>query len=166
MARQWVAQLIGELNRFAARRPASVLQALVMFDEADLYLPANRQPATKAPMESLLKRARSAGLGVMLATQSPGDLDYRCRENVLTWLIGRIKEPTALEKLRPLAGSAGIDPSLAFPKQSVGQFHVITDDKARAFQAERSLMDTEQLSERQILVLAQGSAPVWPTSTP
>ena len=46
-----------------------------MFDEADLYLPAQSKPATKAPMEGLLKRARAAGIGLMLATQSPGDLD-------------------------------------------------------------------------------------------
>jgi hypothetical protein len=154
----WIAQLIGELNRFAARRPASELQGLVVFDEADMYLPASRQPATKGPMESLLKRARSAGLGVMLATQSPGDLDYRCRENVLTWLIGRIKEPRALEKLKPLAGGAGIDANATFPKQAVGQFYLLTDGGARAFQADRSLVDTEQLSEQQILIFAQGSA--------
>jgi hypothetical protein len=154
----WVAQLLGELNRFVARRPAPALQGLVMFDEADMYLPATRQPPTKAPMESLLKRARSAGLGVMLATQSPGDLDYRCRENVLTWLIGRIKEPRALDKLKPLASGAGVDASATFPKQAVGQFHLITDNRARAFQSDRSLMDTEQLSERQILTLAQGGS--------
>jgi DNA helicase HerA-like ATPase len=151
----WVAQLLGELNRFAARRPSSTLQGLVMFDEADIYLPAIGQPATKAPMESLLKRARSAGLSVFLATQSPGDFDYKCRENVLTWFVGRIKEPRALEKLAPLAGAAGIDPVAAFPRQTVGQFHMITDDRAKAFTADRSLLRTEQLSEKQILELSR-----------
>lgn len=153
----WVAQMISELNRYAARKPAASLQALVMFDEADLYLPAVRQPATKAPLESLLKRARSAGLGVMLATQSPGDLDYRCRENVLTWLVGRVKEPTALEKLKPLAAAVGVDPHAAFPKQKVGQFHVIGENTARAFQADRSWLTTEQISERDILAFAKAT---------
>jgi len=154
----WVAQLIGELNRFAARRPSAALQAVVMFDEADMYLPAMRQPATKAPMESLLKRGRSAGLGVMLATQSPGDLDYKCRDNVLIWLIGRIKEPRALEKLNPVAGAAGIDASVAFPKQGIGQFHLITEGTGRGFQSDRSLIGTEQLSEQQILDLARATS--------
>jgi DNA helicase HerA-like ATPase len=53
------------------------LQAVLPCDEADRYLPARRQPSTKAPMEDLLKRACSAGLGVFLATQSPGDFDYK-----------------------------------------------------------------------------------------
>ncbi len=37
----------------------------------------------------------------MLATQSPGDLDYKCRENVRNWFVGLVKEPRALEKLKP-----------------------------------------------------------------
>jgi DNA helicase HerA-like ATPase len=55
-----------------AKSPQRRLQAVFLFDEADIYLPAGmKQPATKAPMEDLLKRARSAGVGVFLASQSP-----------------------------------------------------------------------------------------------
>ena len=71
-----------------------------MFDEADLYIPANAKPATAEPLQSLLKRARSAGLGIMLATQSPGDLDYKSRDQITSWFIGRVREDTALRKLR------------------------------------------------------------------
>ena len=53
--------------------------------------PAVGKPATKGPMEGLLKRARSAGIGLFLATQSPGDLDYKCRDQILTWLLGRVQ---------------------------------------------------------------------------
>jgi len=154
----WVSQLLGALNRFCARNPSGTLQALVLFDEADIYLPATRSPVTKAPLESLLKRARSAGVGVILCTQSPGDFDYKCRENVLTWLVGRVKEERALEKLKPLASAVSIDAAAAFPKQTVGQFHMLTESGARAFSAERSLLATEQLSERRILELARASA--------
>ena len=56
----WVAQLLLALDRWRTKNPAPHLQAVFLFDEADLYLPAVRQPATKAPMESLLRRARSA----------------------------------------------------------------------------------------------------------
>ena len=51
-------------------------------------------------MQSLLKRARSAGLGIMLATESPGDLDYKSRDHIMSWFIGRVREDTALRKLR------------------------------------------------------------------
>ena len=71
-----------------------------MFDEADLYIPANAKPATAEPLQSLLKRARSAGLGIMLATQSPGDLDYKSRDQITSWFIGRVREDTALRKLQ------------------------------------------------------------------
>ena len=47
-----------------------------------------------------MKRARSAGLGLMLATQSPGDLDYKSRDQITSWFIGRVREDTALRKLK------------------------------------------------------------------
>jgi hypothetical protein len=87
-----VSQSLFELSRWASKSPSPHLQAVVLFDEADMYLPTKSKPACKEPMGSLLKRARSAGLGVMLATQSPGDFDYKCRENINTWFHGEIKE--------------------------------------------------------------------------
>src|SRR5262249_35683353 len=94
----WVSQLLVAVARYCAKSPTSHLQGVFLFDEADAYLPAgNKQPATKAPMEDLLRRGRSAGIGVFLATQSPGDFDYKCKENVSTWLLGNIKQPQALE---------------------------------------------------------------------
>jgi DNA helicase HerA-like ATPase len=113
-----------------------------------------RQPVTKAPMESLLKRGRSAGLSVFLATQSPGDLDYRCRDNVRTWFLGRVKEPTALQKLRPMAGDV-IDKLAA---QSPGEFYMVDEKGAVSFCAERSLLSTTQIPEAEMLELARRSA--------
>ncbi|HEY8194758.1 MAG TPA: helicase HerA-like domain-containing protein, partial [Hyphomicrobium sp.] len=88
----WVSQFLSEALRFCQRNPNDELQAVVMFDEADLYIPANSKPATAEPLQSLLKRARSAGLGMMLATQSPGDLDYKSRDQITSWFIGRVRE--------------------------------------------------------------------------
>ena len=96
----WVSQFLSEALRFCQRNPNDELQAVVMFDEADLYIPANAKPATAEPLQSLLKRARSAGLGIMLATQSPGDLDYKSRDQITSWFIGRVREDTALRKLQ------------------------------------------------------------------
>jgi Helicase HerA, central domain/PD-(D/E)XK nuclease superfamily len=153
----WVAQLLTELSRFASRRPSSTLQALVFLDEADLYLPAISKPVTKQPMESLLKRARSAGISVMLATQSPGDLDYKCRDNVRNWFMGLIKERTALEKLKPLTSEANFDATTLLPKQKVGQFFMVTEKACVSFMAEPSLLETRQLPEQWILDHARAS---------
>src|SRR5207253_10839242 len=121
----WVAQLLMTLGRWISRSPArdGALQAVVLFDEADLYLPAVRQPATKEPMENLLKRARSAGLGLLLATQSPGDFDYKCRDNVRTWFVGRVKEAVAIQKLKPMFAESRIDPVGRRATQGAGRVH-------------------------------------------
>jgi DNA helicase HerA-like ATPase len=151
----YVSQLLLELNRFASRSPSPTLQAAVMFDEADIYLPATSRPPTKAPLESLLKRARSAGVSVMLATQSPGDLDYKCRENVRNWFVGLVKEPRAIDKLRPLLSDAKLDASAVLPKQKVGQFFMLSETTAVPIDADRNLLLTEQLSEPEILEIAR-----------
>lgn len=155
----WVAQMLFALLRWTTRNPRSSLQAVVLFDEADMYLPALRQPATKAPMESLLKRARSAGLGVLLATQSPGDLDYRCRDTIRSWFLGRIKETTALNKLKPMLSGAAGDVSARLPGQDTGEFHLARAGEVTQFSAYRSLLTTEQLSDRQLLEVAMNKRP-------
>jgi hypothetical protein len=150
----WVSQLLLELNRFASRNPSPTLQAAVMFDEADIYLPATSKPPTKPPLESLLKRARSAGISVILATQSPGDLDYKCRENVRNWFVGLVKETRALEKLKPLLSESKLDATAVLPKQKVGQFFMLTENAATPLMAPRNLIETAQLAEAEILNIA------------
>ena len=132
---------------------------MVLFDEADVYLPAIRQPATKAPLESLLKRARSAGLGVLLATQSPGDMDYRCRDTIRSWFLGRIKEPTALAKLKPMLSGAAFDVASKLPSQDTGEFHLARAGEVTQFNAHRSILTTEQLSDQQLLAVAMSKRP-------
>ncbi|HET9954314.1 MAG TPA: hypothetical protein VFQ61_07415, partial [Polyangiaceae bacterium] len=155
----WVAQMLFALLRWTTRNPKNALQGVVLFDEADMYLPAIRQPATKAPLESLLKRARSAGLGVLLATQSPGDLDYRCRDTIRSWFLGRIKENTALNKLKPMLNGAAGDVSSKLPGQDTGEFHLARAGEVTPFSAYRSILTTEQLSEQQLLAVAANQRP-------
>ena len=154
----WVAQLLLAVTRWSAKNPKEHLQAVVMFDEADMYLPALRQPATKAPMENLLKRSRSAGLGVLLATQSPGDLDYRCRDNIRTWFLGRIKEQTALSKLKPMVEDKPGDVLSKLPNHETGEFYVVGENKGEQFRAHRSMLDTEQIADEELIWLARGTA--------
>ena len=151
----WVSQFLSEALRFCQRNPNDELQAVVMFDEADLYIPANAKPATAEPLQSLLKRARSAGLGMMLATQSPGDLDYKSRDQITSWFIGRVREDTALRKLKAAFQSeSGLDPSTALPGQTVGEFHLVQEGLVRAMKAQRSLISAEQVPFDRIEQLA------------
>lgn len=151
----WVSQFLSEALRFCQRNPNDELQAVVMFDEADLYIPANAKPATAEPLQSLLKRARSAGLGLMLATQSPGDLDYKSRDQITSWFIGRVREDTALRKLKAAFQSeSGLDPASALPGQTVGEFHLVQEGLIRPMRALKSLISAEQVPFDRIEQLA------------
>jgi hypothetical protein len=152
----WVSQLLVAVSRWCAKSPQPRLQAVFLFDEADLYLPAGpRQPATKAPMEDLLRRARSAGVGVFLATQSPGDLDYKCKENVRTWLIGRVREQRAIDKLRPILEMAKGNVTDKLGGQSTGGFYLVGESSVTAVRSDESFMRTVQMAENDIARLAR-----------
>jgi DNA helicase HerA-like ATPase len=150
----WVSRLLIELARLARRRPAKELQAVAFFDEADAYVPAVGAPPTKEPMFDLLRRARSGGLGVLLATQNPGDFDYKARDNIGTWLVGKVAQDRAIEKMRNLLGSyPQVAPRLA--TQPTGHFFVLTTGRAAEVRSDRSLMQTEQMSEAELVELAR-----------
>ncbi|WP_269324385.1 ATP-binding protein [Chondromyces apiculatus] len=155
----WVAQLLIQLGRWASRRPSrsGALQAAILFDEADMYLPAVGQPATKAPMENLLRRARSAGLGLLLATQSPGDFDYRCRDNINTWMLGRITQPVAIQKMRPMLEDSRVDVAGKLAGRQVGQFFLLRNGDVSGFTSRLPAILPAQLPEEEILALARAS---------
>lgn len=73
-------------------------------------------------MENALKRFRSARLGLLLANQSPGDFDYKAKDNIRSWFVGRVKEPTALAKMKPMLSEARTDVASRLPAQGAGQF--------------------------------------------
>jgi len=153
----WVSQYLTAIGRWMGRQPSDKLRAVFLFDEADLYLPAQGKPATKAPMENLLKRGRSAGVGVFLATQNPGDFDYKCRDNITTWLVGKVKEPTALNKLKPMFSESRFDVAAKLPIQETGQFYLLREKDVIGLQAAASVMKTEQVSEDRILEVARAN---------
>ena len=154
----WVARLVVEIARWASKHPSPSLQALIFFDEADIYMPAQSKPATKEPMQDLLKRARSAGVGVFLGTQNPGDLDYKSRENVLTWFVGRVTEERNLDKLKTLFSDYPASFAGRLAKKKAGEFFVLRKGVVSELKAERALMATRQLGEDEILALARATA--------
>jgi len=82
------------------------LRALLYMDEIFGFFPPIGEPPSKRPLLTLLKQARAFGLGVMLATQNPVDLDYKGLANTGTWFIGRLQ--TERDKNRVLDGLEGV----------------------------------------------------------
>lgn len=153
----WVSRLLIELGRMVMRTPREALTAVTMFDEADIYMPAVSSPPTKEPMSNLLRRARSGGLGVFLATQNPGDLDYRGRDNIQSWFIGKVTQERGIEKVRNLLGSyPNVGTRLA--AQPTGSFFALgLYPQPREFNAARSMMETVQLGDGEIARLARAT---------
>jgi hypothetical protein len=83
----------------------SSLRALIYMDEVFGYLPPVANPPSKLPLMTLLKQARASGIGVMLATQNPVDLDYKALSNTGTWFLGKLQ--TERDKARVLDGLEG-----------------------------------------------------------
>jgi len=67
------------------------LRAILYMDEIFGYFPPVANPPSKRPLLTLLKQGRAFGLGVVLATQNPVDLDYKGLSNTGTWFIGRLQ---------------------------------------------------------------------------
>ena len=102
----FVTMLLGELLTWMRSQPGtSSLRALFYMDEVFGYFPPNANPPSKQPMLTLLKQARAYGLGIVLATQNPVDLDYKGLSNMGTWFLGRLQ--TERDKLRVLDGLEG-----------------------------------------------------------
>ena len=97
------------------------LRAILYMDEIFGYFPPVANPPSKAPLLTLLKQARAYGLGVVLATQNPVDLDYKGLANTGTWFIGRLQ--TERDKARVLEGLEGAAASSGkkFDKQQMEQ---------------------------------------------
>jgi hypothetical protein len=84
----------------------SDLRALVLFDELYGFLPPHpASPPTKRPLMALLKQARAFGVGIVLATQNPMDLDYKALSNAGVWFVGRLQ--TDADRARVVEGLTG-----------------------------------------------------------
>ena len=87
-----VTLLLNELVAWMRRQSGTTaLRAMFYMDEIFGYFPPSAMPSSKLPMLTLMKQARAFGLGVLLATQNPVDLDYKGLSNAGTWFIGRLQ---------------------------------------------------------------------------
>ncbi len=102
----FVTILLNEVIAWMRTQPGTgSLRALLYMDEVFGYFPPTANPPSKEPMLLLLKQARAFGLGCVLATQNPVDLDYKGLSNAGTWFIGRLQ--TERDKMRVMEGLEG-----------------------------------------------------------
>jgi len=121
------------------------LRALVYMDEIFGYVPPTANPPSKQALLTLMKQARAFGVGVVLATQNPVDLDYKALSNAGTWFIGRLQ--TERDQMRVLDGLEGVSAPGApvFDRQATGRvlaglanrvflMHNVHEDRPEVFQ--------------------------------
>ena len=101
----FVTALLNEVLSWMRRQSGTgSLRAILYMDEIFGYFPPSANPPSKAVMLTLLKQARAFGLGIVLSTQNPVDLDYKGLSNCGTWFVGRLQ--TERDKMRILDGLA------------------------------------------------------------
>jgi hypothetical protein len=109
-----VALLLDKVKTWMRRQSGtSALRALVYMDEIFGFFPPSASPPTKRPMLTLLKQARAQGVGLVLATQNPVDLDYKGLANMGTWLVGTLQTQRDRERLASGLSGAGLEPAKA-----------------------------------------------------
>jgi len=114
----FVSLLLNEvLSWTRAQSGTTSLRAILYMDEIFGYLPPTANPPSKLPMLTLLKQARAYGVGIVLATQNPVDLDYKALSNAGTWFIGRLQ--TERDKARVLDGLQGAAAGGKFDRQAM-----------------------------------------------
>ena len=118
----FVTMLLNQVITWMRTQPGTTsLRALLYMDEIFGFFPPVANPPSKQPMITLLKQARAFGLGVVLTTQNPVDLDYKGLTNTGTWFIGRLQ--TERDKMRVLDGleSASLESGSKLNKEQFGR---------------------------------------------
>lgn len=116
----FVTLLLNEVVTWMRTQPGtSSLRAIVFMDEVTGYLPPVAVPPSKKPILTLLKQARAFGVGMVLATQNPVDIDYKALSNAGTWFLGRLQ--TERDKARVIEGLEGASAAAGatFDKQAM-----------------------------------------------
>lgn len=111
----FVTLLMNEVLAWSRAQPGTgTLRAILYMDEVYGYLPPVANPPSKRPLLTLLKQARASGLGLVLATQNPVDLDYKALSNIGTWFLGRLQ--TERDKERVLEGLESLGDGAGMPR--------------------------------------------------
>ena len=174
----FVSLLLNQIVSWMRRQSGTTsLRAIVYMDEILGYFPPVANPPSKLPLLTLLKQGRAFGIGVMLATQNPVDLDYKGLANTGTWFLGRLQ--TERDKARVLDGLEGavaggldradVDRILSSLRKRIFLMHNVHDTAPTVFETRWTLSYLRgPLSRDQIKQLSgdRPAAPIVPASTP
>lgn len=128
----FVTLLLENLLTWVRRQTGTTsLRALLYFDEVFGFMPPVAEPPSKRPLMTLLKQARAFGVGVVLVTQNPVDLDYKGLTNAGTWLIGKLQ--TDRDKDRVLQGLKGAILEAGNYSEEVDYDELISKLRSRVF---------------------------------
>jgi hypothetical protein len=157
-----VAAIADRLYSWMLQNPSPALQALFYIDEIAPFIPPVRKPSCKEDLELVFKQARKFGVGCLIATQNPGDVDYKSLSQFGTWAIGRLATRQDLKKVEPaLRGVAGANTDAvieALPGLKPGNLVVLSPDHfdaPRALATRRLATVHETLDELHIERLAR-----------
>lgn len=166
-------QVVGWMR---AQSGTTSLRAIVYMDEIFGYFPPVANPPSKQPLLTLLKQARAYGVGVVLATQNPVDLDYKGLANTGTWLLGRLQ--TERDKERVLEGLEGASGGARFDRAAMERtlaglgnrvflMHNVHEDAPVVFESRWAMSYLRgPLTRVQIRQLMQGRQAVSPAPQP
>jgi hypothetical protein len=114
----FVTMLLADIIAWMRQQPGTgSLRAILYIDELFGYMPPVANPPSKQLLLTLLKQARAFGLGVVMATQNPVDLDYKGLSNTGLWFIGRLQ--TERDKMRVMDGLAGASGGAPFDQAAM-----------------------------------------------
>lgn len=140
----FVSLLMNQVLSWMRGQPGTTsLRALVYMDEIFGYLPPTSNPPSKLPMLTLLKQARAFGVGMVLATQNPVDLDYKGLSNIGTWFIGRLQ--TERDKARLLDGLESASAGARFDRVQIEK--IISSLGSRVFLMNNTHEDAPELMQ-------------------
>ena len=168
----FVSLLLSRVLAWSRRQPGTDdLRAVLFFDEVAGYLPPYpRNPPSKAPLLTLMKQARAVGLGVLLSTQNPVDLDYKALSNAGLWCIGRLTTSQDRERLLKGIDGRDLDGTVAGLNKRQFLLHEIGRDASPVFGSRHAMcylrgpMTAVELAKLNALFGVEAPAP--PASTP
>jgi hypothetical protein len=142
----FVTVLLSEVLTWMRAQPGTgSLRGILYMDEVAGFFPPVLAPPAKAPMLTLLKQARAFGLGVVLATQNPVDIDYKGLANVGTWFVGRLQTERDKARVMEALGASGGGAHQSWERllsglgQRVFLMHNVHDDQPLLFQTRWAL---------------------------
>ncbi|MFP4523567.1 MAG: helicase HerA-like domain-containing protein [Candidatus Woesearchaeota archaeon] len=154
----FLANITNKLYQWMLSNPSTDVQACLMIDEIAPFIPAgSKKPMTKDVLKLIFKQARKYGVGCVIATQNPGDIDYKAFAQFGTWALGRLTLAQDIKKvdqaLKSLTGSHSVKSTL--PQLHTGEFVLFAPDmssslinlKTRWLYTKHKTLDEDDIEE-------------------